>query len=1483
MRAITAMPDNSLEAFVTSIVETKLDQTSMFAWQDYSHESRHVPSYDKLLEFLDRRAQATENVLRESSRKRPGPAPERRISSKPSYTANVEETCIACKSARHPLYGCKVFKGFSHGKKLELVRENGLCLNCLKTGHFANRCPCTQKCKKCQKPHHSWLHIDQPSEAKESTTPEVEREVTHISQLRSCQQVLLMTCQVLVIAPDGSTSRVRALLDSASSASFITERLTQRLRLPRRHHGIKISGIGGATSQLTVRGTVRCDITRVGRQGKVLNIEALVLPRITSDLPSHPVPFNQKWKHLLSLTLADPDFGTPGSIDLLLGADIFGRAMLNGRRHGPSGSPSAFKTHFGWVLAGPVHDEKTNQKTAESCYHSTVTLDEMLRRFWETEDYGLQQPVLSLEERAVVEHFEENHRRDESGRFIVPLPIRSNAIPLGESRSAAVKRFESLERSLRAKGMFEEFTVALKEYISLDHAEPVPVEELDKPTDEVYYLPMHMVRKESSTTSKVRVVFDASAKTGSGASLNDQLLVGPTVHSSLIDVLLRFRRHKVALAADVSRMYRAVLLPDAQRDLHRFVWREDPRRPLVDYRMKRLTFGVSASSFAANMAVRQNALDHQKSHPEAAQAVLDEFYVDDGLMGKDSIGKTIMLRTELQELFECGGFTLRKWKSNESAVLAHIPSHLLDSEASQEITPNEFVKVLGVEWNASLDSFRSTISSLAPVKVLTKRKLVSDIARLFDVLGWCSPTIIKPKIMLQRLWEDRAGWDEPVSHLIQETWEKWRAELPLLRNHLIPRHYFCDLGDVIGTELHGFSDASELAYAAVVYLRSTDNDGVVRSSVVMAKTKVAPIKRVTIPRLELCGALVVARLLHHCRKVLNVSLSDTYAWTDSTIVLSWLRGNPNRFKPFVGNRAAEIMEMIPPSQWNHVSGMSNPADCASRGLYPSELAHQTLWWEGPSWLRLPKVDWPTMPELGSSVVPEEEKTVLESALLTIPVNLTLLDQVSSLSRLYRITAWIQRFINNCRADKAGRTRIGGTLTTKELAAAESAWIAITQQQAFAEEINTLKEGKELRRNKLLPLRPFLDQDGFLRIGGRLGLSERPYTKRHPLVLPGKHQLTKLIIGNEHVRLLHAGPTLVMASLSQRFHIIGARRAVRAITRNCVPCRRIAGKPHPQLLGQLPRERLEPGFVFDQVGVDSAGPILTKSGSKRKPIITKGYICVFVSFSVKAVHIEPVTELTTAAFIAALRRFASRRGKPSRIWSDHGTNFVGAARELKDLYAHLSVAETQDCISAFCSRQGIEWCFTPEHAPHFGGLWEAAVKSFKHHFRRIVGNVKLTFEELTTVSTQIEACLNSRPLTPLPHPEDGTEVLTPGHFLVGAPLEALPDSRESLRPLSALRRWHLCQALVRHLWQRWSTEYLCQLQRFTKWQHPSRNLQVGDVVCVRGEQAPPTRWPLAIIEEVNPGKDGRVRVVTIRMAKGLYKRPAVKIVPLVQDS
>ena len=256
---------------------------------------------------------------------------------------------------------------------------------------------------------------------------------------------------------------------------------------------------------------------------------------------------------------------------------------------------------------------------------------------------------------------------------------------------------------------------------------------------------MHAVHKEHSTTTKVRVVFDASAKSSNGVSLNDTLLVGPTIHPPLIDVLLRFRLHRIALTADVSKMYRAVELTPTDRDLHRFVWRNNVKDPLIDYRMTRVTFGVSASSFAANMAVKQNAVDFATEFPIAAKVIDTSFYVDDCLTGANSTEEAVDLHTQLHTLFSKGGFLLRKWNSSDPEVIKQIPTELREIQPIQSLpSPDQYTKTLGVEWNAQTDHFRLTIANLPPLKNVTKRDL-SVVAKTFDVLGWFAPTIIKVK------------------------------------------------------------------------------------------------------------------------------------------------------------------------------------------------------------------------------------------------------------------------------------------------------------------------------------------------------------------------------------------------------------------------------------------------------------------------------------------------------------------------------------------------------------------------------------------------------------------------------------------------------------------------------------------------------------------------------------------------------------------
>ena len=414
----------------------------------------------------------------------------------------------------------------------------------------------------------------------------------------------------------------------------------------------------------------------------------------------------------------------------------------------------------------------------------------------------------------------------------------------------------------------------------MGHAEQVPPSDLEKPQHQVFYLSMHAVRKDSSTTTKIRAVFDASAKSSSGVSLNDTLLVGPTIHPPLVDVLLRFRLHRVALTADVSKMYRAIELTESDKDLHRFVWRTTPSETLRDYRMTRVTFGVSASSFAVNMSVRHNAADLAHKYPLAAKAVDESFYVDDGLTGADSTKEAIELQKQLQDLFSQGGFLLRKWNSSDPAALQHIPPELKDSQTMHTITEVEvYTKTLGIEWNTNLDHFRLTIADLPPLTNVTKRLLVSDISKTFDVLGWFSPAIIKVKILLQRLWELKVDWDDPVPQLIKDVWLQWRSELRLLSEKHISRCYFPKGIVIESIQLHGFSDASEDAYASVIYLRLTDSVGNVHLSLVIAKTKVAPIKRLTIPRLELCMCLLTRSTSQPCQGGLS-SFTQRYLRLD---------------------------------------------------------------------------------------------------------------------------------------------------------------------------------------------------------------------------------------------------------------------------------------------------------------------------------------------------------------------------------------------------------------------------------------------------------------------------------------------------------------------------------------------------------------------------------------------------------------------------
>ena len=1261
------------------------------------------------------------------------------------------------------------------------------------------------------------------------------------------------------------------MLDSCSQATLISESCVQRLGIERFYDNTIILGVG-QTAAGSSRGKVRITLYSCVSSDRI-QIEAVIMSKVTSDIPSHFCKTN--FAHFSDLELADPDYNEPGPIDILLGADYTGLAMLDGQRKDGVGKPTAHNTVFGWVVMGQCELVQRKNKTVQ-IHHVVSNTDEIVQKFWELEEVP-KPKFLTEDERRCEQNFVKTTMRSANGKFIVSLPLNKNIHKLGSSRDQAIRRWKSVERRLAKNEEYsKEYTKFMQEYIDLGHMTCIPAGggDVREVVGKTYYLPHHFIVKPDSTTTKFRVIFDASAKSSSGLSLNDCMDVGATLQSDIFSLLLRFRKNSIAIKADVAKMFRQFLVSEEHRDLQRIVWRPTIEDELKDYQLQTVTYGTASAPFLATRCLIQLSEDNKMRYPTTAQILQNDVYVDDLITSVNSVDDACLVYTELNSIASSACLSFRKWSSNSTALLQQIPEDCREISGPASFDKESDIKALGIQWNPATDKFGFNSLQLDPNQKLTKRKVLSQLARVFDPLGLLAPVTILAKIFMQELWSCKLNWDDNLSEDLSKRWKSYCLNLEDI--NLVQTHRCIKPNDFAKLQLMAFSDASVKAFGAVIYLRSIDKRGKISSTLLASKSKVAPLKTVSLPRLELNGALLLTELLQQVSEALKFNC-EVHAYTDSMIVLQWLASHPGKWQTFVANRVAKIQEVVPFTQWNHVKSEDNPADLVSRGVSAKELSTSSLWWSGPSWLSSESL--PEKVIVNKRLIHPDMEAKVKAPIVNIVTTVDEhINRFSSLTRLIRVTAWCVRFIHNCRKKCSAQLNLVSPLMASELIYAHNIVIRLVQQKHFPDELTALKCDKPVsRKSKLLSLNPFLDSDGVIRVGGRLQHATMDDYAKHPIILPPYSHHTKLLIHSSHMDHFHGGNKLIWCHLRSRYYIFSARNAIKFELRKCVTCRRHRAETMKQIMAPLPPSRVNIGRAFQSCGVDFAGPYNLRIMKVRSNKLHKAYFCIFICMATKAVHLEPVGDLSTDAFLAALDRFASIRGTPTTIHSDCGTNFKGADKELQTLFTS---QQHKDNVTNYGSHKGITWHFNSPGAPSHGGLWESGVKSVKHHLKRVVGDRSLTYEEFDTILKKISAFLNSRPLCPLTSNPEDFDVLTPGHFLIGGPLTAITHPNLTEVKINKLTRWQLTEQTVQHVWNRWRTEYLTTLQQRWKWQQKGESVAVGDLVVIHEENIPSTQWKLARVSELHPGPDGNVRIVTLKTATGSLKRPILKLTPIL---
>ncbi|UYV85011.1 hypothetical protein LAZ67_X004248 [Cordylochernes scorpioides] len=1338
--------------------------------------------------------------------------------------------CFFCERTNHASHQCRSIMKMSPGERNDKIRSAHLCFKCLRKGHIQSQCREQLECKNCGRNHlevlcegNSSNRLTKPG--RENLKENATEPIASLSSQACTGQVLLMTTVALLRGPNASR-RVRILLDSGSQFSYIKQSLVWSIGIERKGEiTITKSLFGGNKIGEEKHGKFMLELENLGNKRDVIHIEALDQRKICDAIP--PLPKGD-WLEKLKIKgiILSQDNFKGQEIDILIGANYLGM-ILTGKIVQVEADLTAVETKLGWTLMGnsPIID--SNDNVQQTLNLLTTRCD--LKDLWDLEVLGIRDPVETCSKETryqeIKEKFITKIQRQSDQRYSVGLPWKVEKESIPSNLDIAIKRLDISTKKMTSQNKLTKYSQIFRDWLTEGLIERVEENPLER---RGYYLPHRPVYKMESKTTPIRPVFDASCLGHNGLSLNQCLEKGPNLLERIPEMMIRFRENKFGVTADIRKAFQMVAIEESERNYLRFLWWEkESDRELIAYRHKRLVFGLNCSPFVLNAVIEYHLQSIRGPLVQWAKILAQSFYMDNCITSLETKQEVQEFQKAAIEIMDRVKMDLREW------------------EYSLEENPEKgtCTKILGVVWNKMEDSLKCELpDNLSIQPKLTKRLVLSMVQRIFDPLGFCAPVFLPPKLLLQRSWGLKLGWDTPLPESMAQEFRTWLDQIKCIELIKIPRYMWNDL--IFPTEVHIFCDASQIGYGAVAYLRSeTGRENTL--TLIWSKVRLAPMKSITIPRLELMAMVLGARLANAIQAALKRKC-ETTLWSDSTTALSWIK-KEIEWRVFVRNRVREIQATTNLNDWRFVPSQLNPADLLSRGCLPSQFV-QSRWWEGPEWLKKPKEFWPNSEfSINPKEIKVEENIMKTNINLNIDYKDWILTRRSNYSLNIRVMSYVLRFLGKLKKQSTET----GPLKVSELDLAEKKLIRMIQEKGSIEKSNATKSFKILKNT-----------DGLWCVESKLLHGQVPEEFKTPIILPGDHPFVEQLIWEVHLKNGHVGVQFILSKLRENFWIIRGRKTIKKIISKCIACKRLKEKSLQRPMAALPENRIGLGKPFQITGVDLLGPLHLKEGGKV-------WVAAFTCAVYRAIHLELVKSLETGVFMMALHRFICRRGRPEKIYSDNGTNFAKLNRIFKRLDWTRIERET--------SIKRIQWIFIPPSAPWWGGFWERMVRTIKEMLIKMLGHRKLKYVQLQTALCEIESIINNRPLTYVSEDDNDLKPLTPNEFLQNGPESSFPEF-ENLKPEMLHTRYRELGQLKRELKQRFLKEYLGALIQKSE-NIDRRQLKVGDVVLIGQENLKRMFWPKGRIVNLIPGKDEIVRVAHVKTSTGTLIRALQRLHPL----